>query len=143
MKYSESVRTVHNLIYSRFPRAPQVIVYDNCCNLNDFCMAREPLFYKNTLFVIDRLHENSHGSCSPVYSANRYVQLNDTNTQLAEQRNSTYVQKRAQLFAMGQFMFLFHLRYHTYKRAERGLRAASRRDMQATIRSQRLKRSKV
>ena len=114
MKYSESVRTVHNLLYSRFTRAPSIIIYDNCCNLHMYALAREPDFYNNTLFVIDRLHENSHGTCSPAYSCDRYVQLRDTNTQIAEQKNSLYVQKRAQLYAMGHFMFLFHLRYYTW-----------------------------
>jgi len=118
MKYAESERTVHNLIYSRFPSAPEIIIYDNSCNLHKFVMFREPQFYLDTIFVLDRLHENSHGTCSPVYAPDKYIQLRQTNTQIAEQKNSLYVQKRAQLYAMGHFMFLFHLRYYTWSRAQ-------------------------
>jgi hypothetical protein len=114
MKYSESERTVHNLIYSRFPEAPSIIIYDNGCNLHQYVLFREPRFFRNTTFVLDRLHENSHGSCSPAYSPDQFVQLQRTNTQVVEQKNSLYVQKRAQLYAMGHFMFLFHLRYYTW-----------------------------
>ncbi len=114
MKYSESEPTVHNLLYFRFPVAPGIIIYDNCCNLHLFALAREPLYDKDILFVLDRLHENSHGCCSPAYSPDEYIQLRKANTQIAEQKNSLYVQKRSQLFAMGHYMFLFHLRYYTW-----------------------------
>jgi hypothetical protein len=119
MKYSESERTVHNLLFSRFPEAPEIIIYDNCCNLHGYVLSRQAAYYKDTLFVIDRLHENSHGSYSPAYSSDKYIELRHTNTQIAEQKNSLYVQKRAQLYAMGHFMFLFHLRYYTWACARR------------------------
>ena len=53
------------------------------------------------------------------------MQLRDKNTQVCEQKNSLYVQKRAQFYAMSQFMFLFHLRYYTYERAQRNVAVAA------------------
>lgn len=56
MLFSESVRTVFRLVFTRWEVAPEVIVSDNCCNLSKFCMLREPDYFKDTFFMIDRLH---------------------------------------------------------------------------------------
>jgi hypothetical protein len=103
MKYSESDRTVHNLIYSRFPVAPGIIIYDNCCNLHLFALAREPLYYKDTLFDLDRLHENSHGCCSPAYSPDEHIQLRNANTQIAEQKKTSVCAEAFAIICNGAF----------------------------------------
>lgn len=41
-------------------KAPEVIVYDFNCAEHDYILNREPAYYKNTLFVIDRLHIWNH-----------------------------------------------------------------------------------
>ena len=131
MKYSESERTVHDLLFSRFPEAPELVVYDNACNTHLFSLFREPEFFKDTVFAIDRLHENSHGTCSPAYCPDNILGLRGKNTQIAEQKNAPYISKRAQLFAMGHFMFLFHLRYYTWCRAQqRAVSTAKRQKME-------------
>ena len=109
---------MHNLLYSRCVRAPKLIVYDNACNCHLFMMYREPFFYRDSRFCLDRLHENCHGSCSPTYAPDTQINLRNKNSQMAEQKNSTFVPKRAQFYAMGHFMFLFHLRYYIWRREE-------------------------
>ena len=126
MKYAESARTVHNLLFSRFPQAPEVVCYDNACNFHLFVMFREPDFYRDMVPTLDRLHESCHNKCSPVYAPDLYLQLRGRNTQIAEQKNSTYVQKRASLFAMGHFMFLFHLRFYTWRRGTHSITLSHR-----------------
>ena len=44
--------------------APRVIVYDNACNLHTYCLNRDPVFFKHSRFLIDRLHWRDHtGEC--------------------------------------------------------------------------------
>lgn len=44
--------------------APSTIVYDNSCNLHNYCLNREPKFFKLTWFLIDRFHWPNHcGEC--------------------------------------------------------------------------------
>ena len=89
--------------------------------------------------IIDRLHENSHGVCSPCYSPDAYIQVREKNTQVVEQKNSTYVQKRASLYAMGHFMFLFHLRHFTWERTDLTREISDRK--QSVVVSRQLKSS--
>ena len=52
-------------IQSRFPNPPEVIFYDNACHLFAYCMARDPLFFFGTIFLIDQLHWKNHiAACS-------------------------------------------------------------------------------
>lgn len=53
---SESPRSVSDLLFSRFRSAPTTIVYDNGCNLSTFAMLREPMFFGNTTFALDKFH---------------------------------------------------------------------------------------
>ena len=40
--------------------APEFCVYDNACNLHDYCLNRQPSFFANTKFLVDRLHWKNH-----------------------------------------------------------------------------------
>ena len=61
----ESVDTAYQLIWNRFPKAPRIIYYDNACHFYAYCMARNPMYFISTLFLIDALHWNNHlGICS-------------------------------------------------------------------------------
>ncbi|KAJ8349083.1 hypothetical protein SKAU_G00276720 [Synaphobranchus kaupii] len=39
---------------------PEMVFYDNCCRLHAYCLNRDPVFFKNTWFLIDRLHWKNH-----------------------------------------------------------------------------------
>ena len=51
---NESPQALFQLMFTRFLRAPARVVYDNACNAQMYCMKREPAFFKDTMFVIDR-----------------------------------------------------------------------------------------
>lgn len=53
---SESPRSVSDLVFSRFRSAPSTIVYDNGCNLSTFAMLREPTYFGDTTFALDKFH---------------------------------------------------------------------------------------
>ena len=79
MRVTESPNTAFTILYTRFLEgklkslfaafhsgsfvaipAPQVAIYDNGCNLHNYCLNREPLFFQRTWFMIDRLHSPNH-----------------------------------------------------------------------------------
>ena len=40
--------------------APETIVYDNCSNLHNYCLNREPDFFRNSQFLVDHFHWSNH-----------------------------------------------------------------------------------
>lgn len=71
---------MHDMLYSRFSVAPRVVVYDNACNLAVHCLMREPRFYADTAFIVDRMHYKSHRNCPRIYDADQYPGLIGSNT---------------------------------------------------------------
>ncbi len=111
LKFSESERTVFELIRTRFPVAPPLVVYDNACNVARFCLIRDLAFFLRVRFILDKLHESNHRKCSPSFSP----QINSSvirkiNTSKCEQENALYADKKSQFYFFAQDMYLFHLR---------------------------------
>ncbi len=99
-------------MHARRPKAPKLVIYDNSCNLHAYCLNREPEFFKDTLFVVDKvrcsvrndgpvqarrtdsptplahpqLHFKTHKACSRAYDIGRYSEYLSWNSQLAEQQ---------------------------------------------------------
>jgi hypothetical protein len=88
LQSAECPRLVLQLLLSRFPQAPRLIIYDNACNLHKLCMKIAPTFFQNTIFVVDRLHEPGHVSCSPAFCMRYHRHLINVNSQVAEEGNS-------------------------------------------------------
>lgn len=110
MDFNESVRTVFRLLTTRWSDMPDVVFYDNACNLHTFCAYREPILFQDVQFIIDKLHWSSHSKCSPVFNPNLYSHLVFLNTQLCEQINSEIQRQAPHLYHFKRTMFLFHLR---------------------------------
>lgn len=90
--------------------APQVIIYDNNCKLHCYAVNREPAFFRNTAWFIDRLHRYAwaegrtqicdpdisrkgrcswnHTGCSEGYTMDKFQALSNVNSMVAEQENS-------------------------------------------------------
>lgn len=62
---SEGRDDVFSALYTRWEKAPRVIIYDFACALQPYCMLREPEFFQNSLFVIDKFHAADHTKCCP------------------------------------------------------------------------------
>lgn len=60
----EGRNDVFSAIYTRWTKAPDVIVYDFACALQPYCLLREPDFFQNTLFAIDNFHAADHTKCA-------------------------------------------------------------------------------
>lgn len=52
--------------------APRVVVYDNACNLHSYCLNRDPAFFKNTQFLVDRLRWADHTGLNVLF---RYLMI--------------------------------------------------------------------
>ncbi|KAI8516330.1 hypothetical protein Bbelb_049110 [Branchiostoma belcheri] len=113
LKSHESPRHPFEILIGRFNRAPRVIVYDNACRLHQYCLNREPAFFMNTLFCVDRLHWINHTGCSDGYCMDSYgqhgtIDVQQINSQINEQANAGLKRIKAQLAYMTQSKFLFN-----------------------------------
>ena len=86
MPECESARTAFDLIFALFPDPPQLVSYDNGCNLHHFILNREPEHFKWSEILIDEFHANSHKECSLNYSSGEY-RTRARNYSLCEQKN--------------------------------------------------------
>jgi hypothetical protein len=112
----ESTRTVFEILYSRFDRAPKRIIYDNACNACLTFNLREARFFADTEFVIDRFHWKDHvNGCSPAFNPGNRANtkaLKGVNTSVCEQINSHISRLSKQLIFMRPSRFLFFLCQH-------------------------------
>jgi hypothetical protein len=59
-------------IFSRWTRAPKIIVYDFACALQYYCLIREFAFFAETIFLHDTLHDRNHVHCSESFTLRKY-----------------------------------------------------------------------
>ncbi|KAK7497532.1 hypothetical protein BaRGS_00011172 [Batillaria attramentaria] len=105
MRIHEGPHQLLDLMCRRFrallPRA--TLIYDNACNTHHYCLAREPVLFRGTRFVVDRFHFNkNHTACSRAYCVDEYPDLKTVNTELAEQQNSRLRKLSRRLVCMTQ-----------------------------------------
>jgi hypothetical protein len=85
----ETPRTVYEIVTTRFDRPPKFIVYDNACNLSEYCLNRVPYHFRYTQFLVDAFHYKSHNNCAATFDSGEYKSvLHNMNTSLNEQKNS-------------------------------------------------------
>ena len=109
MKHKEVKKVFFFFFFQQKP-APDVVIYDNACHLQEYCLARAPRFFKNTLFLVDRLHWENHTGCSMAHNICLYPFLSEVNTQAAEQLNSGLTVLRKSLPFMKGDNFILHLK---------------------------------
>ena len=66
----------------------RVVIYDFACKLHKTCLRRYPYRIRRFQFVIDRHHQSNHKACSQAYNISKYPEMNNINTQIAEQLNN-------------------------------------------------------
>eukprot|EP00058_Branchiostoma_floridae_P011653 XP_002597141.1 hypothetical protein BRAFLDRAFT_76329 [Branchiostoma floridae] len=111
MTSCESPYHPYEIFRTRFEIAPQIVVYDNACKLHRYAMNREPHFFRNTTFLVDRFHFKGHIGCSLGYSMDTYKTFSDIstiNSQVNEQANSGLIRIQPQVSYMTPTNFMFH-----------------------------------
>lgn len=59
----ESPRTVFEFMRRKMRQGPRMVVYDNGCALEFTCLKRDPAFFCETKFCVDRFHYGGHTAC--------------------------------------------------------------------------------
>lgn len=86
---AESPKIITQCLLSRFKTMPQIILYDNACNLSDYILNRTPRPFENTKFYVDGFHYESHTNCSNSFNTSDHPEVTkQINTSLVEQKNS-------------------------------------------------------
>ena len=106
MPRAEGRNDVFSALYTYWPKAPKVVIYDFACQLSQYCMVREPEFFKNTLFAIDRMHAAGHVGCSESSFLSHHDTTNPSllhvNSQAAECGNSGLAKIRKSIAYMNE-----------------------------------------
>jgi hypothetical protein len=114
MPTAEGRNDVFSALFKYWEKAPTVVVYDFACQLQPYCMSREPDFFKDTLFGIDEMHAKGHTNCSQACFISNYMlvrpPLVPLNTSAAECSNSGLNRIRKSVSYMNQK----HAIWYTY-----------------------------
>lgn len=111
MKTAESPNIAFTVLRTRFKKAPERVIYDNACHLLSYCLNRDPAFFKDTQFLVDRFHWRNHTGCSVGHNASDYGHMQNVNTQAAEQCNAHLKKLRPLLAYMKQDNFMSHVTF--------------------------------
>ena len=85
MRTPEGLNDYFSVLMMIYPNleSPTLVLGDVACQLERYCMNREPSKFKNTLFLNDELHSQGH-KCGPLYNVkyfkdalSSFVYLND------------------------------------------------------------------
>ncbi|KAK0542410.1 hypothetical protein OC846_006622 [Tilletia horrida] len=92
---AEGRNDVFSAIFCHWATPPRVIVYDFACQLAPYCLSREPDFFKDTLFVVDQMHQHGHVKCGAASFLSTYMgtdtSLRNLNSSAAESGNAGLV----------------------------------------------------
>ena len=92
IKKAEGRDDVFSALFTFFKQCPRYIIYDFACAAGAYSLFRQYNFFKDALFLTDRLHAQQHNACSPATHtsnwANSIPELARLNTQVAESGNS-------------------------------------------------------
>ena len=102
----EGRNDVFSALYTHWPTAPKVVVYDFACQLAPYCLLREPQFFCNTRFLVNQFHASGHTKCSKASSSTYAMQFDPNlqviNTSAAEVGNSGAAKIRKSVSYMTQ-----------------------------------------
>ena len=100
--------------YAFLETAPAEMFYDFSCQLEEYCLNREPGYWKNTRFFHDTFHGFSH-SCPAVYKSSRLMLLQKVNTEICEQTNAFLQRIKYSARAMSMSKFNHFLQFFLYQ----------------------------
>jgi hypothetical protein len=116
MPQAEGRNEMYSFMVSYLKRAPDVVIYDFACSLQEYCLNRAPAFFRETRFVVDRFHWCNHTACSAAYNMSLYADITHVNSELAEQVNSALQYIRPNIAAMTTRSAVMVLRFFLHVR---------------------------
>ena len=109
----EGRKDVFSSLYKYIETPPKHIFYDNACQLNEYCMNREPEFFLNTQFWHDLFHSIGH-ICGFNFRSGRVIGLEGVNTEICEQVNSFLQSIKYTASHLTQEHFMFFVQFFLY-----------------------------
>lgn len=106
MVTAESPNVPFTFLKTRFEQPPEIVIYDNACNLFQYALNRDPAYFKETRFLFDSLHWPNHKKCAAGYEARSYPKLRGINTQIVEQSNAKIRKLKSSLSYMKPEKFI-------------------------------------
>ena len=98
MDRAESPRTLFDVLFTRWERPPEVVVYDNSCHGQAFALNRESEWSKSMQWAVDAMHFKGHKGCAHSYDIKRFPLLSDLNSQRCEQQVCSTPRKHCYCF---------------------------------------------
>ena len=87
IKGGEGRKDPFSAITKYMEEPPKDLFYDFACQLEEYCLNREPDFWKGVRFWHDLFHGVNH-FCNPLHKSSRIQALGGTNSEICEQFNS-------------------------------------------------------
>ena len=84
---AEGRKDPFSALYKYKPNPPKDLFYDFACQLNEYCLNREPAFFKWMRVWHDLFHGCNH-ICIPCFKSKRVFGLSHMNSEICEQFNS-------------------------------------------------------
>ena len=103
--------------YLYLENAPEEMFYDFSCQLEEYCLNREPGYWKKTRFFHDTFHGFCH-HCAIVYTSSRLKILHKANTEICEQTNAFLQRIRFSARAMSMNKFNHFLQFFLHQWSE-------------------------
>ena len=107
---SEGQKDAAYSLYTHLPEAPEILLYEFTCGLEEYCMNKEAGYFKNTRIYHDIFHGYNHG-CSPLYSCKDLIGFRGINASICEQFNSFLQCVKSSSKTMSQKHFMFFMHY--------------------------------
>ena len=85
---SESLEVIYGTLVTRFSIIPKYVIYDNGCNLYEYCANRAPHLFADTVFLSDGFHWANHRTCSTCFNSSVVAVIEGISSVTHEQKNS-------------------------------------------------------
>lgn len=114
LRKSESSVTLTKFLVRHWGKAPSWIFYDDACHAYTSALLREPDFFMESRFCVDRFHWNDHKACSDAFNPSMYEHMAQANTSVAEQFHAKLQKIRGQTASMRLGNFMEYVRHFSY-----------------------------
>ena len=101
-------------LFKYLPESPKHVFYDFACQLSEYCLNREPDFFKETRFWHDIFHSFPH-KCGNNFRSARILNLEGVNTEICEQWNSFLQCIKYTSSHLSQSHMMFFLQFMIYQ----------------------------
>ena len=122
LQKGESLEIIYSALVTRFQKLPKFIIYDNGCNLYEYCANRAPNLFADTIILSDGFHWSNHHNCSRSFNSSLMLAIAGISSVTHEQKNAYLAKfKSISIFMrFDSFSQIMHYVLHNMNYRERG-----------------------